>query len=56
MINPEILKLNLNEEVLKFHSRGLSPFGISTKLHIPYWEAQRIIESELKKEFNTLFN
>jgi len=40
----------LKEKVMHWHNKGLSQFGIALKLHIKYWEAQRIVEEEIKKD------
>ena len=54
-MNPLNLMQPINEDVMRWHIKGLSIFGISQKLHIPYWEAQRIIDEELKEDFDSLF-
>ena len=49
------MREELKEEIMKWHNKGLSQFGIARKVQIPYWEIQEIIEAELKKDFNSLF-
>ncbi len=50
MINPEILNITIEVEVMRLHSKGLSQFGISKKLNIPPGIAQGIIEKEIIKD------
>lgn len=54
-MNPLSLMESLDKDVMYWHNRGLSQFGISAKLHIHYWTAQAIIEKELQKDFDSLF-
>ena len=54
-MNPLRLMQPLSDDVMYWHNKGLSQFGIAQKLKINYWEAQQIIEKELKEDFDSLF-
>lgn len=54
-MNPLNLMQPISEDVLAWHNKGLSQFGIAQKLHIHSWEAKEVIDNELKKDFDSLF-
>ncbi len=54
-MNPLNLMQPLSDDVMAWHNKGLSIFGIAQKLHIHSWEAQQIIEKELAEDFDSLF-
>ena len=42
------------KQIIRLHSKGLSQFGIATKLKIKPWEARRVIAESIKEDYNSL--
>ena len=45
----------LKEEIMVWHNKGLTQYYIATKLRLPVGIVEKIIETELKEDFNSLF-
>ncbi len=54
-MNPLNLMQPLSDDVMYWHNKGLSQFGIAQKLKIPSWTAKEVIEEELKQDYDSLF-
>ena len=50
MINPEIFKLSLHEEIMKDRAKGLTKYYSAKRLKLPIGIVARILEEEIKKD------
>ena len=50
MINPEIFKLSLHEEIMKDRGKGLTKYYSAKRLKLPIGVVEGILEEEIKKD------